>query len=154
MFRAGQLSAADAADLNRLLARVLSLEGTTYTAPLTSTGSPGGVRTVTLAVDLQDIVGGVLSATANADNTGTSWTQGTLTGPAGGEVVDLQPRYGAGVVAGGLTFAAHQLYTGLEYLCRDTGNVSPGTGRRRLYAWPIGLVACDSSVTPNVLRSL
>ena len=96
--------------------------------------------------------GGVVTVRADADNAGTAWTQGTVTGPGGGEVVDLQPRYGAGITAGSLTIDPHKLWTNLEYLCRDTGNRSPGTNRRRLYAWPIGLGACDSSVTPNKMR--
>lgn len=98
--------------------------------------------------------GSVVSITANADNAGTAWTQGTITGVGGGEVVDIQPRYGAGVTVGSLTYAAHKVWANLEYLGRDTGNVSSGTNRRRFYVWPIGLVACDSSVTPNVLRTI
>lgn len=97
---------------------------------------------------------GVVTIRADADNAGTAWTQGTVTGAGGGEVVDIQPRYGAGVTAGSLTFDGHKLWTNLEYLGRETSPpaLSPGTNRRRFLVWPIGLGACDNTVTPNKMR--
>ena len=97
-------------------------------------------------------VGTVVTCYADADNPGNTWTPGRVADTL--EAVELQPRYGAGVTLGSITFPPHKLFNSLEYVCRDSGTLGT-TGKRRLLAWPIGLIVCDNS-DPNapVLRVL
>ena len=135
MFRPGFLTAADAAELNRLLARVRSLEGTSYAPPLVASGAAGGVRVVMLGGGLagRDGTGLVLVlVTAPVPDPGWSQAQvqrfsadGSARLPASPtEVADVRPLSGGRLKANGY------------YACLDSGgkNAAVTPARRRLWA--------------------
>lgn len=98
MIRPGVLSAADAAELDRLMARVRSLESISFTPPLVATSAPGGVRSVMLAGDIGTarLIAVRCTATPSTVDTYTTgtvqkWDFGTEAWTADTETVVFKP---------------------------------------------------------------